>query len=180
MRKLTATALSSLLLLAACGDDGGGGGGDLSSDEQEYVDAAMAEFDPEQAEPLTEDDARCVVTSMVDSLGVDRLEELGITPASFGTDDAPFPEGLNEDEANDLVDGFDSCIDLPALFTEQMAADPSIDDETKECLEGAFDEDTIRSLFVTMLTEGEDALQEDPELLQELMSILQECPGAMG
>ena len=180
MRKLTPIVLSGLLFLAACGDDDGGGG-DLSSEEQEYVDAAMAEFDPEEAEPLTEDDARCVVTSMVESLGVDRLEELGITPETFGSEDgAPFPEGLTEDEANDVVDGFDSCIDLPALFTDQMAADDTIDEETKECLADAFDEDTIRSLFVTMLTQGQDALEEDPELLQELMAILSECPGAMG
>ncbi|MGV3759402.1 MAG: hypothetical protein ACO1PW_07635 [Actinomycetota bacterium] len=182
MRKLTPIVLSGLLFLAACGDDdGGGGGGDLSSAEQEYVDAAMAEFDPEEAEPLTEDDARCVVTSMVETLGTDRLEELGITPETFGSEDgAPFPEGLSEDEANGVVDGFDDCLDLGALFTESMAADDSIDDETKECLADAFDGDVIRRLFVTMLTEGEDALSDDPELLQEFMTILQECPGAMG
>jgi hypothetical protein len=181
MRKLTPIVLSGLLFIAACGDDDGGGGSDLSAEEQEYVDAAMAEFDPAEAEPLTEDDARCVVTSMVESLGVDRLEELGITPETFGDDDgAPFPEGLTEDEANSVVDGFDGCLDLSALFAESMAGDPSIDDETKECLADAFDSDTVRRIFVTMLTEGEDALGDNPELMQELMGIFQECPGALG
>src|SRR5690606_33584482 len=96
MRRLTTIILSSMLLVAAaCGDDDGGGGGDLSSEEQEYVDAAMAEFDAEEAEPLTESDARCIVSSMVDKLGVDRLGEIGITPESFGSEDgAPFPEDL--------------------------------------------------------------------------------------
>ena len=181
MRKLTPIVLSGLLFLAACGDDDGGGGGDLSSEEKEYVDAAMAEFDPAEAEPLTEDDARCVVTSMVEAIGVDRLEELGVTPESFSSDDgAPFPEGLTEDEANGVVDGFEGCIDLPALFTESMAADESIDEETKACLADAFDEDTIRRIFVTMLTEGEDALSDDPELMQEFLGIFEECPGALG
>lgn len=181
MRKLTSIALSSMLFLAAaCGDDDGGSGSDLSSEEQEYVDAAMAQFDPEQAEPLTEEEARCVVSSMVSGLGVDRLEELGITPETFGSEDgAPFPENLTEAEANQVVDGFDECLDLGALFAESMAQDDTLDEETKECLADAFDASTVRRLFVTMLTEGEDALAEDPELIEDLMGVFSECPGAL-
>lgn len=182
MRKLTSIAISSLLLFAAaCGDDDGGGSGDLSGPEQEFVDAAMAEFDPEDAEPLTEDDARCVVTSLVEELGVDRLEELGLTPESFGSEEgAPFPENLSEDEANGVVDGFEGCLDLAGLFTQSMAEDDSIDDETRECLADAFDKSMVRRLFVTMLTQGEDAMTEDPELLSDIMSVFMKCPGALG
>lgn len=182
MRKLTSIAISSLLLFAAaCGDDDGGGSGDLSGPEQEFVDAAMAEFDPAEAEPLTEDDARCVVTSMVDSLGLERLEELGITPDSFGSDEgAPFPENLDEDEANDVVDGFEDCLDLGALFAESMASDDALDEETRDCLADAFDKDMVRRLFVTMLTKGEDALEEDPELLGDILGVFAKCPGALG
>lgn len=182
MRKLTPIVLSGLLLLAACGDDdGGAGGGDLSSEEQEFVDAAMANFDPEEAEPLTEDEARCVVTSMVDGLGVDRLEELGITPETFGDDDgAPFPEDLSEGEATIVVDGFEDCLDLGALFADSMAADDTIDQETKDCLADAFDDETVRRIFMVMLTEGESGLEDDPDLMSEFMGIFQECPGALG
>lgn len=183
MRKLITILLSSLLLVAAaCGDDDGGDGdGGLSSAEQKYVDAAMAQFDPEEAEPLTEPEARCVVSSMVTSLGVDRLEELGITPETFGSEDgAPFPENLTEAEAEGVVDGFDECLDLGALFAESMAQDDTLDDETKQCLADAFDSDTVRRLFVTMLSQGEDALTEDPELLQDIMGVFTQCPGALG
>lgn len=184
MRKLTPLLLTGLLLVgaAACGDDdGGSSNGDLSDKDQEFVDAAMDEYDPEQAAPLTEDDARCIVTSMVGAVGADRLEELGITPEQFGSDDSSaFPQGLTEDEANGVVDGFDSCIDLPALFTESLAEDSDLSEDDKACLDDAFDSDTIRQIFVTMLTKGEDALQDDPELMNQFMAIFQKCPDALG
>jgi len=181
MRRLTALVLSGFLLVtASCGDDDGGEG-DLSSEEQEFVDAAMAEYDAEEAAPLTEDDARCIVQSMVESVGVDRLDELGITPEQFGSqDDAPFPEGLTEEEANGVVDGFEGCIDLSGLFLDGMAEDETLSAEAKECLADAFDEDTIRRIFVTMLTEGEDALEQDEDLMAEFLGIFSECPEALG
>lgn len=179
MRKIAAMLLSGLFLLGACGDDGGGGGGDLSSADREYVDAALATFDAEEATPLTESDARCIVESMVGGLGAERLEDLGITPDSFGSDDSPFPEGLEEDEANEIVDGFEGCFDMGEVFLEGLAEDGTLSDEAKECLADAFDDDTIRQIFVTMLTQGEDALQDDPELTSEFMSIFSECPEAL-
>lgn len=180
MRKLAPAVLSGLLLLgaAACGDDeDGGGGGDLPAEEQEYVDAAMAEYDAEEAEPLTEDDARCIVVSMVDALGVERLEEIGLTPESFADDsDEPFPSGLEEDEANQVVDGFEGCFDMSQLFLDEMAADESLPPEARECLAEAFDEDFTRRIFVTMLTKGEAALEEDEELTSELFAAISQCP----
>ncbi|MGH9084700.1 MAG: hypothetical protein ACRDYW_04555 [Acidimicrobiales bacterium] len=178
MRKLLSVLVSGLFLVAACGDDDGGG--DLSDADQEYVDAAMATYDEEEAAPLTEDDARCIVESMVGQLGTDRLEELGVTPESFGSDDESFPEGLSEDEANGVVDGFESCADMSQLILDGIAEDESISQEAKDCLADAFDEDTVRRLFVTMLTQGEDALQDDPELTSELLSVFSECPEALG
>jgi hypothetical protein len=178
MRKTALTLVAALFVLGACGDDGGGDG-DLSSADQEYVDAAMATFDPEEAAPLEEGEARCIVESMVGSLGAERLEELGITPDSFGGSDNPFPEGLEEDEANQIVDGFEGCFDMGELFLEGLAEDGTMSDDAKKCLADAFDEDTIRRIFVTMLTQGEDALQDDPELTSEFLSIFSECPDAL-
>lgn len=178
MRKLTPLLLSGLLLFAACGDDDGGSG-DLSSADQEFVDAAMEQYDPDEAE-LSEDDARCVAESLVGAVGAERLEDLGISPESFGDDDNPFPEGMEQGEAEDVVEGINSCIDMASLFVDSMAAGGQMSEEAVSCLADAFDQDVIDEIFVTMLTEGEDALQENQELSVKLLDVLQECPEALG
>ena len=182
MRKLPIVVLALFVsVLAACGDDDeGGGGADLGGEEQEFVDAAMEDFDPESAAPLEEGESRCIVESMVDSLGLERLDELGVEPEDFGDDtQEAFPEGLTEDEANDVVDGFDSCFDLSALFLEGLAEEGTLSDDDRECLADAFDKETMRNLFVTILTQGEDAMQEDPEMVSELLAVFSECPDAL-
>jgi len=182
MRTLTSLLLAGALLFgaAACGDDDeGGGGDDRSSEEQEYVDAAVSTFDPEEDAPLTEEDARCIATSMVDNLGVERLEELGITPESFGDEESALPEDLDEDEANRVVDGFEGCFDMTQLFLEGIDEDGALSPEARECLADAFDEDVTRRIFVTMLTEGEDALEEDQELMSEFLRLYSACPEAL-
>jgi hypothetical protein len=181
MRKLLSILAVSVLVLTACSDDkGGGGGGNLSAADQEYVDAAMETFDPEEAAPLTEDDGRCIVESMVGVVGADGLKELGIDPESFGGDGSPFPEGLSEEDANDIVDGMDGCVDLSGLFLDAMAADASITDESRDCLADTFDKDFIHLLLVALLTGGEDALGQDSEITTELLAAFQECGGLNG
>lgn len=176
MRKMTALLTVTLFLLAACAKGGDGG---LSAADQEYVDAAMATFDPAEAGQMTEDDARCIVESMVGVMGADGLTEVGIEPVDFGSDDNPFPDGLTEETANDIVDGLDECIDLSGIFLDSMAQDDSISADARECLADAFDADLIRSIMVTMLTEGEAALGEDQELTGQLLQVFSECPGAL-
>jgi hypothetical protein len=161
---------------AACSDDGEGGG--RSDEEQEYIDAAMATFDPEEAAPMTEDDAECIVTSMVDEIGVDDLEEAGITPESFGEDEE-FPSGLSEEQAGEAVDAIDGCIDLRDLFLEAMAEDESVPEEAQECLAEQFDDEVVRRIMVLTLSEGEDAITGDSELMQELTAAFNECPDAV-
>lgn len=174
-----AIVVSGLLVLAACGDDDdGGGAGSLSSEEQDYVDAAMVDFDAEEAAPMTKDDAECIVTSMVDVLGTDRLEELGLTPEDFSSTDS-FPEGLTEDEADDVIKGFNECVDMADLFLQEITADQDLSDDAKECLVDAFDEDVINQIFRTVLVKGQDAIQEDQELMSELLKAMAECPEAM-
>lgn len=178
MRRLLGIAVVSVLVLAACGDDDGGSGA-LSSDEQAFVDEAMEEFDAEDAAPLTEEEARCIAEEMVGTLGVDRLEDLGIEPSDFADDEA-FPEGLTEDEATEVVDRWDECFDLSELFMQSIAQDQELSDEDRECLEDAFSADTLRNVFVKILTKGEQAMQEDPELLSELLAGAAKCPGLLG
>ncbi len=185
MRKVSAVLLAALLLVApACGDDDDGGDGaasDLSAEEQAFVDEAMQGFEAEEAEPLTEDDARCMVSSMVDRLGVERMEEVGLTAESFSSSSESMPSGLTEDEANGVVDGIDGCVDLHAMILEGIiGAGDDLTEEEQDCIAEVFDEETVRTMFVTMLTEGEDALQENEELMTSVFQAMSECPGLSG
>lgn len=179
MGKLLVVLMTGVLLLAACGgDDKGGGSGGLSAEEQSFVDDAMEGFDAEEAAPITEDDATCMVESFVTNLGVDRLDELEISPADFASDDESFPSGLTADEATQVVDGFEGCIDLSSLFLDSLAQDQSMSEEARTCLAKAFDEAAIQRIFVTLLTDGEDALTADEDFMAEMTAVVSTCPEA--
>jgi hypothetical protein len=176
----------ALLLLggAACSDEGdatsaGTGAGGLSAAEQAYVDEALEGFDAEREAPMTEADARCIATSMVEGVGVERLEEMGITPESF-SDDGDLPDGaVEEADAEAMVDGISECIDIRGLFLAGFNEDGSLSAEAEECLADAFDEDLVKRTMVVLLTEGEDALSDDSGVGAEVMQTFLACPGAL-
>jgi hypothetical protein len=174
-----------LTFAAGCGDDdtesgGGDGGSDLSDEEQAYVDEAVEGFDPDRDAPMTEDDARCIATSMVETLGVDRLEEMGLTPESFASD-AELPDGaVSEADARTMVDGISDCIDLRELFLAGFTEDESLSPEAVECLSEQFDEDLVTRSMVVLLSEGEDALSETSGVGAEMMQAFLACPGVLG
>jgi len=177
-----------LVFAAGCGDDDSEGGGtdtgsesegDLSDEERAYVDAAVDGYDAERDAPMTEDDARCMATSMVQGIGVDRLEEMGITPESF-SEDGDLPEGaLTEADAEAMVSEIAGCIDLQELFLAGFTEDESLSPETVECLADQFDEDLVTRLMVVLLSQGEDALSEGSGPGAELMEAYLACPGAL-
>jgi hypothetical protein len=156
---------------AGCSDDGDGAG---SADEEAYVDEAMEDFDAEAAAPLTEEDARCVVTSMVDAVGLERLEEIEVSPASFTQGD--FPSAFTEDEAEAAVAAIGGCVDLRALFLEGLNEDPALSDQTKECLQGEFDEELVNQLFTGMLTKVETPTDEETPLQAAMTEAFLACP----
>jgi hypothetical protein len=174
-----------LAVAGACADeadpDGAAGGGDaeLTEEEQAYVDAALEDFDPQEEAPMTEDDARCIATSMVEDVGVERLEEMGLSPESF-SEGGELPEGaIAEAEAQDLVDGITECIDVRALFLAGLDEDGSLSPEAEECLTEAFDEELVTRTMVVLLTQGEDALADDSGVGAELMRAFLACPGVI-
>jgi hypothetical protein len=168
------TVLAALAVaVAGCSDDDDGGG-DASADEEAFVDEAMESFDAEAASPLTEDDGRCIVTAMVDAVGVERLEEVDVSPASFTEGD--FPTAFTEGEAEAIVDGIGGCVDLRALFLRSMNEDPALSDQSKECLAGEFDEALVDQLFVSMMTEVETPTNEQTPLMKAMTEAFLACP----
>ena len=176
-----------LAFAAGCGDDDSESEGstdtasesDLSDEEQAYVDEAVNGFDAERDAPMTEDDARCIATSMVQTIGVDRLEEMGFTPESF-SEDGDLPEGaVSEADAEVIVSGMADCIDMRELFLAGFTEDESLSPETIECLTERFDEDLVTDLMVVLLSEGEAGLSETSGPGAALMEAYTACPGVL-
>jgi hypothetical protein len=92
MRRLVLIAIVGAL--AACGSSGSGSsGGGSSSEKNAYVDAAMEGYAKAPASvksTMSESQARCLVSGMVDIVGVDRLSEANIKPGDLKSGDSPF------------------------------------------------------------------------------------------
>jgi hypothetical protein len=126
LTKAAATAAMVALALTACG--GGGGGSSRESqteDGKAYVDAMMSTYSADMG--FTEPQARCIAELAIDTVGVQALEDAGITPDKMNSS-----EGLLADytptteQADQLVDGVFGCVDFGELMVSQMAADDTV------------------------------------------------------
>jgi hypothetical protein len=182
MRRTAAVLLATaaLLALASCGDDdsGGSGGDSQSADGQEYVDAIMSTFDAEDA-GFPEEDAQCVAERTVDIVGVDTLQEAGITPEEIAAGDgedllADFEP--TEEQADAIVDGFFECVDFAELFVGQMTmtTDVQIDEEKLRCIgERMQSSEALRaSLKASVLG---DESTDDPFSEDAIFTMFEEC-----
>lgn len=182
MRRTMLAVLVMAALGAACGDDdgGGGGGGESSSEEgQEYVDAIVASNDDSE---LTDEENECFARAFVDAVGVDGLQG-AVTPDEIREDPQSSPEEfgitLDDDQADAFWEDVNECMDVRAAFVEGLTEGEDMSQETVDCLEDAIDDDLLKRVLVTSLMQGEDALQEDQELMSDLIGVLSDCPGAV-
>jgi hypothetical protein len=179
-RTMLAVAVLMAALAAACGDDDdGGGGGSASAEGQEYVDAIVASNDDSD---LTDDENECFARAFVDAVGVEQLQG-AVTPDEIREDPESSPEEfgitLDEDQADAFWEDVNECMDVRAAFVEGLTEGEDMSQETVDCLEGAIDDDLLKRVLVTSLIEGEDALEEDQELMSDLIGVLGDCPGAV-
>ncbi len=168
------------LALGACGDDDDGG--DVSEAEQPYVDALIASAAEDEGEDIQLDEAQaeCLAPKWVSILDVDRLEEAGIEPDELAEDDLEFSElGLSESDGEAMFDALGECdVDLRESFIEGMLADSDLSEEDRACLDEAFDDDLLRRILVAAFVRGEDALEQDDEIMGDVFAVFAECPGA--
>jgi len=149
LRHLSVTAVLVLALAACGGDDDSSsdpsGSSDLSSEEQAFVDASLEGYDAEEA-GLAEADARCMSASLVQELGTEKLEDLGITPEEFASE-AEFPE-IDEDQAEAVVDRIEKCLDLRALMLAGFAEGGELTEDQETCLSDAITDEIVHDLMV--------------------------------
>jgi hypothetical protein len=151
---------------------------DVGGDGEAYVDAMVQSMKAEDDFPLSDDQAECFSSRFVDTIGVDRLQEHGITPEMMASDDESmeFTElELSEDEGNELYDHFGDCgIDLREMMLQSMAAEEDTTPEMQACMEGVFTDENLRTFMVAAMTGGDDAMENDPEAAA-VMSGLMGC-----
>lgn len=156
----------------------GGGAVDVGSDGEAYVSAMVESMQADEDFPLSDEQAECFSSRFVDTIGVDRLQEAGVTPEQMASDDESmeFTElDLSLDEGNELYDHFGDCgIDLHEIMMSSMSEDEDMTPEMQACMEAVLTEENLRAFMVIGMTEGDDAIETDPAAA-EFMSGLMGC-----
>ena len=129
MRRFVLVALVGVL--AACGSSSGssGSGSGSGSGSNAYVDAAMKSYDSAPASTkafMNKSQARCLISGMVDIIGVDTLEKNGVKPNDLSTSgDSPFKavgKDMTPAQAKDvaglITDG--ECFDFTDIVVKQV------------------------------------------------------------
>lgn len=175
LMRVVASLLLTGTVAAACGD---GDGDDSSEARDEYVDAIAA---TRQDEQFTSAETECIARVFVDAIGVAQLEAV-VTPDEIrdNVDSSPADLGIsmNDQQRDVFWNDLNACVDVREIFIEGIAADEELSDEAVECLEGAIDDDVLKPLIVTVLVEGQEALEQDDELVAMVFSLFSECPEA--
>ncbi|MFK7920245.1 MAG: hypothetical protein AB8G14_19385 [Ilumatobacter sp.] len=131
---LGALCAAALIALAACGG---------TPSDADAIEQLSRSFQGGADSPdLADDEANCVSTEIVASLGAERSLEIDSTDL-----DGSLPLA----EAETVTDAFLGCIDTKAFFTDIINEDPgaaAIPQAFVDCLIDQLDGDVIRSVFV--------------------------------
>lgn len=116
-----------------------------------YIDALTAELIDTDRPVLTEDQATCISGAYVDAIGLDRIQEAGITPKDFAdAEGSGFGDRLvlTPDTANEVYDQFAGCgIDL-AEVVKRMAGEGGLTPTQSDCIDQIVTDENLRNAFV--------------------------------
>ncbi|MEO6627155.1 MAG: hypothetical protein ABIP03_01160 [Aquihabitans sp.] len=151
------------------GDSGGGKPAKVSGEARPYVDAMVKSLqDEEDGLEVTDAQAECISSRMVDTIGADRMKAAGVTPENLGDSKKALEFetlSLTEKDANKLYDHFGECgINLRDEMMKSMSEGEDLTPAAKACFETALSEENLRTLMVTTMMKGADASQDDPAL----------------
>lgn len=157
MKRTIAGLAVVLLALTGCG---GGGDGSTAADNI----AANLQEDS----PISEDDANCFADAVVDSIGVDKLQEIGILNDDLEVEDNIDDADLSDEDAERAASAFTDCIDLDVVLEEAFAG---ISEEAAECVREKIDDEAYQQLmeatFAGDTTGAQDAMLAAAECLAE-------------
>ncbi len=168
IRRYLGAACVGALLLSACGSDGGGGADTAVG--QALADELMSDADS----PLTgEEEARCMAGDIVDNVGEERLEELGVTADSVAAiEDVEF----SADEEQTVLDALFDCVDVRAAMAEEMTSD--FGEEAAKCVADNLDEDLLREAMSAGFSDSDAEPSND--FFQGMLDVAAECDIPLG
>ncbi len=162
MKNLLLITTLAALLAGACGSDDGGGDSALRDAIAESI------LDDSRDSGPSEDEAKCIADAALDTLGTDRLVDLGVTVEAV-EEGMEFPEDeLSDEETEAYVNASLDCVDTSSLIVDEMVAD-GVSEEDAKCIAENLDED----LFAKFATAGSP--DEDPELMGAMIDVMSEC-----
>lgn len=172
--------LAAAALLAACG-------GDSEVAKEDYVDAATEAILASDSDfEFEEDNAECIAEAVVDGLGVDALNEAGISADELrATDTIGELEGLDVDDdvKADLSDGIQDCgLDFGSQLADEFTAEIGADvlsGESLECITTEISNSPlIADALVEAIVEGDAAGGEEAGE-QAAIEAFGECPESL-
>ncbi len=153
------TRLFGVLVVAAAGV--AGCSSDDGHDRADYVVALSA-----TAPGFTESEAECVAEALVDTVGVDSLEDNEVFDKIQDNPDAALADygiELDDEQSAALMEGVDGCKDLRAYFEDTMVAE-GLTPELAGCVIDGIDDATLTRILMLSFVEGDAALDADPAL----------------
>jgi len=170
MARIVMVLVGVALVAGACSSADSGEGG-RSESEQELVDEMTSQIlqDQDAASPFGATEARCVSETIVDDIGLDGLDAMGITADDAGG----FWVAASEDDANRFIDIAMSCVDFRSLLAAEFSA--GVSRESAECLANGFPEGFVRATAVAGIRNEDFSLDDDPEMAGEIIGLVAAC-----
>jgi hypothetical protein len=151
--------------------------GDDTTDRQAYVDALVQGMQQEDS-PFTDTQVDCFAGAIIDAIGVDELNDAGISSQDLAEADSPEDLGVELPTADDIASGIVACdVDLSGqiidVFTERLPG-VELSAEARTCVAENLEDDF--AAFVAQGIVGGDE-QSGEEAGGELMTnAMTACP----
>jgi len=160
VNKLSGVLLVFTILLASCSSGG---------DAEALADALAKDIqdDSDNSELLiTDEESVCIGESLVDSIGVERFKDMGITAEDIsGFDDAE----ITDDEEKQIAQSMVQCIGGKEFFDRAFSAS-GMPEETVDCLLNEFTDEQIDELALEMNSDSADAPKAFEDAVQKCIS----------
>ncbi len=122
-----------------------------SAGEQAYVDALVNEFASEASSDSTVPNgsqARCIAKRWIRVMGVERLQQHGLTPSKLAGLSDISALGLTHGDGVALIDGLQSCgYDWRQLVWNEARSSGKLTTDQIDCLKKHVDANTLKSAF---------------------------------